>query len=85
MDRAPDATLLDDVERAASGVSGVLATEKLRARKVGLGYFVDLHVQADPRMTLDDAHELGHDVKRAILRDVPLVLDALIHMEPFDR
>ena len=85
MDRAPDDTLLDDVERAASRVPGVLATEKLRARKVGLGYFVDLHVQANPRMPLDDAHELGHDVKRAILQHVPLVLDALIHMEPFDR
>ncbi len=85
MDRAPDADVLGHVRSAAEGVPGVLATEKLRARKVGMGYYVDLHVQADPAMTLEDAHELGHDVKRAILAGVPIVIDALIHMEPYPR
>jgi len=45
---------------------------------------VDLHVQADPLLTLRDAHELGHIVQRAIVAHVPEVLDVLVHMEPYE-
>lgn len=84
MDRAPEAGLLDAVERAARAVPGVLATEKLRGRKHGPRYFIDLHVQADPGLSLHDAHVLSGMVKSAIRRDLPAVANVLVHMEPFE-
>ncbi len=83
MDRAPAADLLDAVTAAAHEVSGVRRTEKLRVRKVGTSYQVDLHVQADPALSLRDAHVLSGMVKGAIRRAVPTVSDVLVHMEPF--
>ena len=68
----------------ARAVPGVLATEKLRVRTFGTGYFVDLHVQADPEVSLRDAHALSGRVKAAIKEAVPAVFDASIHMEPFE-
>ena len=83
MDRAPDSGLLDRVSRAATSVAGVLAIEKLRGRKHGRHYFLEIHVQADARLSLQDAHTLGHEVKAAICGAEPAVLDVLVHMEPF--
>jgi divalent metal cation (Fe/Co/Zn/Cd) transporter len=58
--------------------------EKLSARKTGLVYYVDIHVQADPAMSLHDAHELSGAVKSTIRREVPSIANVLIHMEPFE-
>jgi cation diffusion facilitator family transporter len=84
MDRAPSEQVRARVETAAGAVDGVLATEKLKVRKVGTGYYVDLHVQAAPDMALHDAHILSGRVKSAIRAAVPEVQGALIHMEPYE-
>ena len=83
MDRAPGEGLLTRVERAARSVAGVLATEKLKMRRAGTAYYVDLHVQADPTLSLHEAHILSGMVKGAIRREVPEVSGVLIHMEPY--
>jgi cation diffusion facilitator family transporter len=83
MDRMP-ADLVDPVREAAESVEGVVATEKLAVRKSGLGYRVTLHVQADPQLSLHEAHILGGKVKGAIRAAVPSVNYVLVHMEPFE-
>jgi cation diffusion facilitator family transporter len=82
MDRAPEPEVLRQVRRSAERVAGVCALEKVLARRAGVGYYVVVHVEADPQLTLAAAHELGHAVKNAIMGDVPEVLDATVHMEP---
>jgi cation diffusion facilitator family transporter len=84
MDRAPDQALLQQVAVLARKVDGVRATEKILARRVGGKHRVVLHVQADPEMSLREAHELGGRVRRRIVEEVPSVEDVLVHMEPFD-
>jgi len=84
MDRMPAAPILVQIEQAAYRVEGVLATEKLRVRRFGAELMVDLHVQADPAMSLHDAHILSGKVKGAIRAAVPSVRDVLVHMEPFE-
>ncbi|HTU26153.1 MAG TPA: cation diffusion facilitator family transporter [Pirellulales bacterium] len=83
MDRSPDAGFLSQIQQAALATAGVERIEKLRVRKFSLAYFVDLHVQAEPAMTLIDAHILSGKVKSAIRQAVPAVVDVLVHMEPF--
>jgi cation diffusion facilitator family transporter len=83
MDRMPDGPILAQIATVAQGVPGVRAIEKLRVRKVGTEYFVDLHVQADETMPLQDAHILSGKVKGAIRAAVPGVVGVLIHMEPY--
>lgn len=84
MDRAPAESLYSDASAAALETSGVLAIEKLKIRKSGTLYYVDLHVQADPLMSLHDAHVLSGRVKSAIRRCIPAVTGVLIHMEPYE-
>jgi cation diffusion facilitator family transporter len=84
MDRAPDHALLEEVDRVAKSVEGALATEKILARRVGGQYRVVLHVEANPELSLRDAHELGGRVRSRIVREVPSVMDVLVHMEPHE-
>ncbi len=85
MDRAPEPELLSGVSEAAMSTSGVLAIEKLKIRRSGTALYVDIHVQADPALSLHDAHILSGRVKSAIRARVPSALGVLIHMEPFER
>lgn len=84
MDRAPDPVVLARVQSISCAVPEVRGVEKIQARRAGVGYFVALHVEADPGMTLHDAHLLGHSVKDAIRSAMPSVIDVLVHMEPHE-
>jgi cation diffusion facilitator family transporter len=84
MDRMPGPDVITPVRRAAEAVPGVLAVEKLHARRTGLVYRVMIHVQADPSTPLDEAHALGHRVTDAICAAVPQVDAVVVHMEPYE-
>ena len=84
MDRVPDAEVIDGIALAALGVEEVCAIEKLKVRKVGLQFAVDLHVQADPHMSLHEAHIVSGKVKGAIRAAMPAVDGVLVHMEPYE-
>ena len=85
MDRSPGADIVERIRTAASAPADVREVEKLSVRKAGMIYFVDIHVQAEPTMTLHDAHELAGVVKAAIRGAVPQVRGVLVHMEPYDQ
>lgn len=82
MDRAPTGDVVDRIAEAARQVPGVRGIEKLAVRRMGTQYYVDLHVQADPDLSLRDAHVLSGCVKSSIRVRVQNVAGVLIHMEP---
>jgi cation diffusion facilitator family transporter len=83
MDEAPDRAVTEKALQAALRVPGVKQIENLNVRRSGLGFYVDLHAQADPTMSLDAAHEIAAKVKYAILEAIPSVITVLVHMEPY--
>lgn len=84
MDHLPDESVVKAIANAATSVPDVRAIEKLKVRKVGLQYTVDLHVQTDALMSLHDAHIVSGKVKGAIRAAMPAVDGVLIHMEPYE-
>ena len=84
MDRSPEEDVLGRITTAATRVPGVQRIEKLKVRRAGMGVYVDLHVQADPAMSLHDAHELSGAVKGAVRAAEESVLGVLVHMEPYE-
>jgi cation diffusion facilitator family transporter len=83
MDEAPDRAVKEKALQAALRVPGVRHVENLKVRGSGLGFFVDLHVQADPTMSLEEAHEIAATVKYTIREEIPSVVSVLVHMEPY--
>jgi cation diffusion facilitator family transporter len=82
MDTMPDDRMMAEIRAAASTVRGVRGVEKCFARKTGLRYHVDLHLEVDPEMTVRNSHAMAHDVRQRILSSVDWVADVLVHVEP---
>ena len=82
MDAAPKEDIAGLARIIALRVDGVRGVEKCFARKMGYGYWLDMHVEVDGGLTVAVAHELSHTVKDAIRTKLPRVLDVTIHIEP---
>ena len=82
MDTMPDPILLEQLRKVAMTVPGTLGVEKLFARKTGLQYHVDLHLEVDPDMTVAESHEIATEVRGKIRQEVSWVADVLVHVEP---
>lgn len=63
-------------------VHGVIETEKCFVRKTGMTYLVDLHITVDGTRTVKEGHEIAHNVKDLLLKELPEIADVLIHVEP---
>jgi cation diffusion facilitator family transporter len=85
MDTMPDPGLIEEIRVAARSVTGVRGIEKCFARKTGLRYHVDLHMEVDPGMTVLQSHQLAHRVRQRIMERLDWVADVLVHVEPAPR
>jgi cation diffusion facilitator family transporter len=83
VDTMPDDTQMSQIRAAALSVPGARGIEKCFARKTGLRYHVDLHLEVDPDLTVRASHDLAHIVKQTILERLDWVEDVLVHVEPF--
>ena len=83
MDQQADPETVAEVRKVASEVERVKEIEKLRVRKSGLEYFIEIHVQVDGQLTVDQGHRIGHEVKDRLLAKMPRVRDVHLHVEPW--
>lgn len=82
MDTAPRGEIVDLVARAARSVEGVVDIDKNIVRKMGLSFYVDLHVKVNGAISVREGHHIAHEVKRAIQRSDSRIADVLVHIEP---
>ena len=82
MDTAPSGPIVLSVRKAAGAVPGVIEVEKCLIRKMGLDFYVDLHVGVDGNISVHEGHEIAHRVKRAIQQSDSRIADVLVHIEP---
>jgi cation diffusion facilitator family transporter len=81
-DTMPDPDLTREVAKAAGSVPGVEGVDKVLARKTGLRYHIDLHIEVDPTLTIAASHAIGGHVRATLKRELPWVADVLVHVEP---
>jgi cation diffusion facilitator family transporter len=82
MDTAPRQEILSSIARAAGAVPGVLEVEKCLVRKMGLNFYVDLHIGVDANISVREGHQIAHAVKAAIKETDARIADVLVHVEP---
>lgn len=85
MDEAPPEDLVGRIMEIALRTPGVRHVEQCRGRRSGTGYFIDLHLEVNPRLTVSRAHGLGHRVKARAMAQLRQVRDILVHLEPAGR
>ncbi|MDB6151653.1 MAG: Cation diffusion facilitator family transporter [Chthoniobacteraceae bacterium] len=82
MDTAPPKEFEDAVRAVAENVVGVVEVEQCRMRKMGLAFYVDIHVGVQGSLTVYEGHRIAHDVKDTIRASDPSIVDVLVHIEP---
>jgi cation diffusion facilitator family transporter len=82
MDTMPEGDRMDEIRAVALRVPGALGIENCFARKTGLRYHVDLHLEVDPNLTVRESHDIATAVRTALRKDVDWVEDVLVHVEP---
>lgn len=82
MDATPSPDLEGSVRKIAMTVDGVAGLDKCRVRKMGLYYYVDLHVVVNGSISVKLGHEIAHQVKDEVKRFNPAIMDVFIHVEP---
>ena len=82
LDTAPRGEIVGIVRNAARSVSNVVEIEKPIIRKMGLSYYVDLHVKVNGEISVREGHHIAHEVKSAIQKSDPRIADVLVHIEP---
>ncbi len=84
MDTAPPREVVERVREVAAAVAGVADIERCRIRKMGLEFYVDLHVGVNGDISVRDGHSIAHLVKNAVRAADPAIADVLVHIEPVD-
>jgi len=83
MDAMPSQRRIGRIRDVALSATGVKGVEKVYARKTGLQYHVELHLEVDPHMTVQDSHELAKRTRFLIREKLDWVADVVVHVEPF--
>jgi len=82
LDTAPRGEIIDLVRKAAASVPRVIEIDKCLVRKMGLNFYVDLHVKVDGSISVREGHHIAHQVKTAVQQTDPRIADVLVHIEP---
>ncbi len=71
-----------EIERIILSTGGVLSVHKIRARQIGYGYQVDLHIQVDGNITVVEGHSISEEAKARLIQRGPNIIDVIVHLEP---
>jgi cation diffusion facilitator family transporter len=84
LDAMPDRETLRAIERILETDSRLHGYHALRARQAGQHVLLDVSVHVDGDLSLSKAHEVGHAISERIRHELPIVTDAVVHVEPVD-
>jgi cation diffusion facilitator family transporter len=81
-ERGADDEEVQTIANLTRSVDGVCSVHKIRTRRLGAGWFVDLHVNVDGDQSVRQGHDIATNVQRLLLEDGPSVIDVTVHIEP---
>lgn len=85
LDRMPPEEFMHPIRELAASFPGVTGVDQVLGRRLGMQYFIDMHLEVPPGMSVSEAHFLGHRVKDLLMAELPEIGDITIHLEPTPR
>ena len=84
MEGSVDPALLRFICETSRSCPGILGIDKVWVRKLGMRLMIDLHVEVAPDISVQEGHQLAHEVKAKLQTELPQVRDVMVHVEPYD-
>ncbi len=81
-----DRAVLDpsEVQKEALGVEGVVECHEVRTRGSSDAIFADLRIHVPAELTINRAHEIGHQVEKRLKTRWGGLRDVVVHVEPHE-
>lgn len=71
------------VAELVSQFPAVKSVHEIRSRGRADDVYIDLHIETDPVMTVEDSHQLSHEIEAAVRSRMGEAVQMLIHVEPY--
>ncbi len=82
MEKGADPDTVSRIKSLAAQDPEVLDIHALRTRYIGNRLRLDFHLVVDGQITIRQGHDIAERIKAVLLREVPGLEDAIIHIEP---
>lgn len=79
-----DPAVIERIARTAASVEEVVGVHAIRARWAGRALYVILHIELPGGMRLEEAHDIGEDVRHRIFGALPQVVQVDVHIDPVE-
>ena len=82
MDGIDDTGLYNQLFEAVRQVEGAHHPHRVRARKIGAHYMVNLDIEVDASLSVKEAHDIARRVEKSIKSNLRNIYDVMVHVEP---
>ena len=82
MDGIDNTGVYDKLFESVHSVEGAHNPHRVRARKIGHYYMINLDIEVDPDLSVKDAHDIAKNVEISIKSNLRNIYDVMVHVEP---
>lgn len=73
---------IDEIKQIIISTKDVEGVHKIRTRKLANYIYIDLHLEVDGSLSVIRGHDISENVKQALLKNNPKIIDVMVHLEP---
>lgn len=82
MDGIDNTGVYDKLFESVHAVEGAHNPHRVRARKIGHYYMINLDIEVNPELPVKDAHDIAKNVEISIKSSLRNIYDVMVHVEP---
>jgi len=82
MDGIDNTEVYDKLFQSVRSVEGAHNPHRVRARKIGHYYMINLDIEVDPDLPVKEAHDIAKNVENSIKSNLRNIYDVMVHVEP---
>lgn len=82
MDGIDNTEVYTKLFESVHSVEGAHHPHRVRARKIGHYYMVNLDIEVDPDLSVKEAHDIARNVEISIRSNLKKIYDVMVHVEP---
>jgi len=72
----------EKIEKMVLAIEGVLGVHKIRSRGTSDDMYIDMHIEANPKLSLEECHKLMHEIEADLRQELNNDAQVIIHIEP---
>ena len=82
MDGIDNIDVYNRLFESVHSVRGAQNPHRVRARKIGHYYMINLDIEVDPDLSVKEAHDIAKQVENSIKSNLRNIYDVMVHVEP---